>query len=175
MPTTQVALASSFVNRVTPANVGGMALNVRYMQKAGVPPAEAVTGVGLNVLAGGIVHVVLLVVFFAWAGAGRAAAFSIPGSSKLLVVIAVVLALVGIVLATRRGRKVAASKRRAVRCASRCAASRRSPARRPAVRPVRRLGRRHAGLHRRAGVRGRRVRRRVSASPRSARSTSARR
>ena len=69
-PTTQVALASSFVNRVTPANVGGMALNVRYMQKAGVPPAEAVTGVGLNVLAGGIVHVVLLAVFLSL---GRAA------------------------------------------------------------------------------------------------------
>ena len=31
-------MASSFVNRVTPANVGGMALNVRFMQKAGVDP-----------------------------------------------------------------------------------------------------------------------------------------
>ncbi len=57
VPTTQVQLASSFVNRVTPANVGGMALNVRYLQKAGVPPAEAVTGMGLNVVAGGIVHI----------------------------------------------------------------------------------------------------------------------
>ena len=61
VPTVQVALASSFVNRVTPANVGGMALNVRYMQKAGIPPTEAVTGVGLNVAAGGIVHVVAAV------------------------------------------------------------------------------------------------------------------
>ena len=59
--TVEASLASSFVNRVTPANVGGMALNVRYMQKAGVPPAEAVTGIGLNVVAGGIVHVGLLV------------------------------------------------------------------------------------------------------------------
>ena len=32
------------------ANVGGMALNVRFMQKAGVEPASAVTGVGLNYL-----------------------------------------------------------------------------------------------------------------------------
>ena len=68
VPTVEAQLASSFVNRVTPANVGGMALNVRYLQKAGVPPAEAVTGMGLNVLAGGVVHIVLLVVFFAWAG-----------------------------------------------------------------------------------------------------------
>jgi uncharacterized protein (TIRG00374 family) len=107
--TVEVSLASSFVNRVTPANVGGMALNVRYMQKAGVPPAEAVTGVGLNVVAGGIVHVVLLLVFFAWAGQSDAAAFSIPGSSKLLVVVAVALALAGGVLASRWGRRIVRS------------------------------------------------------------------
>ena len=105
VPTVEVALASSFVNRVTPANVGGMALNVRYMQKAGVPPAEAVTGVGLNVFAGGVVHIVLLFVFFAWARRGDAAGFSVPGGSKLLVAIPVVLAILGVVLATRFGRK----------------------------------------------------------------------
>ena len=110
VPTLQVALGSSFVNRVTPANVGGMALNVRYMQKAGIPPAEAVTGVGLNVAAGGIVHVVLLIVFFAWARQGDAAGFSVPGGSKLLVAIPVVLAVVGLVLATRRGRGFARAR-----------------------------------------------------------------
>jgi glycosyltransferase 2 family protein len=101
--TVQAQLASSFVNRVTPANVGGMALNVRFMQKAGVPPAEAVTGMGLNVLAGGVIHIVLLVLFFAWAGRGGAG-FSIPSSSKVLVVIAVLLAVLGIAIATRKGR-----------------------------------------------------------------------
>jgi undecaprenyl-diphosphatase len=105
VPTVEVALASSFVNRVTPANVGGMALNVRYMQKAGIPPAEAVTGVGLNVFAGGIVHVALLFVFFAWARRGDAAGFSVPGGSKALVVIPVLLAVLGVVLATRFGRR----------------------------------------------------------------------
>ena len=98
MPTVLAQLASSFVNRVTPANVGGMALNVRYLQKAGVPSAEAVTGIGLNVLAGGIVHIVLLFVFFAWAGRSGSG-FSMPSSSRLLVVIAVVLALLGIAMA----------------------------------------------------------------------------
>ena len=33
--TVETQLASSFVNRVSPANVGGMALNVRYLQKVG--------------------------------------------------------------------------------------------------------------------------------------------
>ena len=86
-----------------------MALNVRYLQKAGVPPAEAVTGIGLNVVAGGIVHIVLLIVFFAWAGRGGSS-FSLPSSSKLLVVIAVLLAVLGIVMATRRGRRVVRTK-----------------------------------------------------------------
>ena len=105
IPTIETQMASSFVNRVTPANVGGMALNVRFMQKAGVDPAVAVSGMGLNVVAGAIVHIVLLFVFFAWAGKGTAS-FKIPTSSKTLVIIAVVLAVVGIVAATRRGRKL---------------------------------------------------------------------
>jgi glycosyltransferase 2 family protein len=105
VPTILAQLASSFVNRVTPANVGGMALNVRYLQKAGVPSAQAVTGIGLNVVAGGIVHIVLLFVFFAWAGRSGSG-FSMPSSSRLLVVIAVVLAVLGIAMATRRGRRL---------------------------------------------------------------------
>jgi undecaprenyl-diphosphatase len=104
VPTVQVAMASSFVNRVTPANVGGMALNVRFVQKAGIPPAAAVAGVGLNVAAGGVVHVVLLLAFLIWAGRSDAAEFSLPGGTTLLIAIPVVLALIGIVMATRRGR-----------------------------------------------------------------------
>jgi undecaprenyl-diphosphatase len=102
--TTQVQMASSFVNRVTPANVGGMALNARYLQKAGVAPAEAVTGVGLNSAAGGIVHLVLLVTFFSLAGRSGGEAFKIPASSNLLIAIAAILVLAGVVMATRRGR-----------------------------------------------------------------------
>ncbi len=37
-PATLTQAASSFVNRVSPANVGGMALNARLLQKNGVPP-----------------------------------------------------------------------------------------------------------------------------------------
>ena len=76
VPTVETQMASSFVNRVTPANVGGMALNVRFLQKAGVEPGAAVSGIGLNVLAGGVVHIVLLFVFFAWAGKAAPASSS---------------------------------------------------------------------------------------------------
>jgi undecaprenyl-diphosphatase len=104
-PTVLTQLASSFVNRVSPANVGGMALNVRYLQRCGVDPGSAVAAVGLNTLAGGVVHVVLLVVFFAWSGTELTRAFHLPSGSKLLLALAVLTAIVGAVLATRWGRR----------------------------------------------------------------------
>jgi undecaprenyl-diphosphatase len=107
LATVETQFASSFINRVTPANVGGMALNVRFLQKAGVDPAAAVTGMGLNVMAGGFVHVTLLLVFLAWAGQGGGAAFTIPADSKTLVILVIVLAAAGLVVATRRGRRIA--------------------------------------------------------------------
>ena len=60
-----------------------MALNLRFLQKAGVAPAEAVTGIGLNVAAGGLAHVLLLVMFVAWAGQSDTNSFQIPSSSRL--------------------------------------------------------------------------------------------
>ena len=102
--------ASSFVNRVSPANVGGMALNARFLQKSGVETSSGVAAVGVNSVAGAMVHLVLIVVFFTWSGRGLAKAFKLPSSSKLLLILAVVAAIVGIVLATRPGRRFAAGK-----------------------------------------------------------------
>jgi undecaprenyl-diphosphatase len=109
-PTVLAQGASSFINRVSPANVGGMALNVRYLQKCGVEPSAGVTAVGVNALAGAIVHAVLLVIFFVWAGRGLGHAFKLPSSSKLLVILAVVAAVVGLIMITRQGRRFAARK-----------------------------------------------------------------
>ena len=109
-PTVLAQGASSFVNRVSPANVGGMALNARYLQKSGVDPAAGVAAVGLSALAGAVVHGILMVIFFLWASRGLAHAFKLPSTSKLLVILAVVAAVIGIVLATRRGRRFAATR-----------------------------------------------------------------
>ena len=49
-----------------------------------------------------MVHVVLLVIFFTWAGRGLAKAFKLPSSSKLLVILAVLAAVIGIIMATRQ-------------------------------------------------------------------------
>ncbi|MGE5292125.1 MAG: lysylphosphatidylglycerol synthase domain-containing protein [Micromonosporaceae bacterium] len=102
--------ASSFVNRVSPANVGGMALNARYLQKSGVPASAGVAAVGVNSLAGAIIHLILIVVFFTWSSHGLGQAFKLPSSSKLLAILAVVAAVIGIVLASRPGRRFAKGK-----------------------------------------------------------------
>jgi undecaprenyl-diphosphatase len=109
-PTVLAQAASSFINRVSPANVGGMALNARFLQKSGVDTSAGVAAVGVNSLVGAVVHLILIVVFFTWAGRGLGKAFKLPSTSKLLLILAVVMAIVGIVLATRPGRRFAAGK-----------------------------------------------------------------
>jgi uncharacterized protein (TIRG00374 family) len=97
--------ASSFINRVSPANVGGMALNARFLQKSGTSTPASVAAVGVNALAGAVMHVVLIVVFFALAGHDLTKAFKLPSGSKILLALAVILAVIGVVLATRPGRR----------------------------------------------------------------------
>ena len=109
-PATLTQAASSFVNRISPANVGGMALNARFLQKSGVPPGAGVAAVGVNALVGAVAHLILLVIFFTLAGHRMAQAFKLPPASKLLLILALAAALTGIVLATRQGRRFAATR-----------------------------------------------------------------
>jgi uncharacterized membrane protein YbhN (UPF0104 family) len=97
--------ASSFINRVSPANVGGMALNARFLQVSGTGTPASVAAVGVNALAGAVMHLVLIVVFFALAGHDLTKAFKLPSGSKILLALAVIIAVVGLVLATRPGRR----------------------------------------------------------------------
>ncbi len=97
--------ASSFINRVSPANVGGMALNARFLQKSGTPAPASVAAVGVNALAGAVMHGVLIVVFFALAGHDLSKAFKLPSGSKILLALAVIIAVIGVILATRPGRR----------------------------------------------------------------------
>jgi uncharacterized membrane protein YbhN (UPF0104 family) len=72
-------VAASFVTLVTPAAVGGVALNVRYLRRANVAPADAVASVGVSqVIAFGL-HTVLLVIFAALTGASRGISIRPPG------------------------------------------------------------------------------------------------
>ena len=109
-PTLTAQAASSFINRISLANVGGMALNARFLQKSGVEPAAGVSAVGVNALAGAMVHLALIAIFFAAASRRLAGAFHLPSPSKVLLGLGVAAALVGVILATRRGRRFAVSK-----------------------------------------------------------------
>jgi uncharacterized membrane protein YbhN (UPF0104 family) len=61
-------LAGSFVTLVTPAAVGGAALNVRYLQRRKVPAPVAAASVGVAQVVAFVLHILLLVVFAAIAG-----------------------------------------------------------------------------------------------------------
>jgi undecaprenyl-diphosphatase len=99
LATLRAQVASSFASRVAPANTGALAVGVRFLQRVGVDATVAATSVGLNMLAGLVMHLVLLFAFVAWTGTSGVGGFSLPDTSAILVVIAVVLAGSGLVIA----------------------------------------------------------------------------
>ncbi|MDJ0770286.1 MAG: lysylphosphatidylglycerol synthase transmembrane domain-containing protein [Ilumatobacter sp.] len=105
-PALAAQVASSFANRVTPAKVGGVATNVRYFQRQGVPTAVSVTAVGLNAVAGVIVHVILTLAFLLLASGGtEAQGLRLPSPAAIgLGLAAILIVVAGAVLVppTRR-------------------------------------------------------------------------
>ncbi|MFH8434335.1 lysylphosphatidylglycerol synthase domain-containing protein [Streptomyces sp. NPDC018007] len=63
LKTVQAQVAGSFVKIVAPAAVGGVALNTRFLQRAGVRPGLAVASVGASQLFGLGAHILLLALF----------------------------------------------------------------------------------------------------------------
>jgi len=87
-------VAGSFVKLVAPAAVGGVALNARFLQRAGVRPGQAVASVGASQLVGLGMHIVLLLGFGFIAGTGSSS--DIPSSRTVIagLLVAAVLVLV---------------------------------------------------------------------------------
>jgi glycosyltransferase 2 family protein len=71
-------VAGSFVTLVTPAAVGGVALNIRYLRRAGVAPADAAASVGVSQVIAFSLHMLLLVIFAAVTGASLAHSLHTP-------------------------------------------------------------------------------------------------
>ncbi|HEX9041447.1 MAG TPA: lysylphosphatidylglycerol synthase transmembrane domain-containing protein [Trebonia sp.] len=99
-----VQLASSFVTLVTPAAVGGAALNVRYLQRRRIPAAVAVASVGVSQVVAFVLHILLLTMFAAIAGTSTKSAIRPPTWAYFVVAGLVVLA--GVVLALPAGRRL---------------------------------------------------------------------
>jgi uncharacterized membrane protein YbhN (UPF0104 family)/tRNA A-37 threonylcarbamoyl transferase component Bud32 len=102
-------LAGSFVTLVTPAAVGGVALNIRYLRRAGVAPANAAASVGVSqVIAFGL-HLVLLVIFAAVTGASQASSLRHP-PAWLYIGLGVLVAGALVLVALPAGRKLIRSR-----------------------------------------------------------------
>jgi glycosyltransferase 2 family protein len=101
-------LAGSFVTLVTPAAVGGVALNLRYLHKAGVEPADAAASVGVSQVFAFALHMVLLVVFVALTGSAHTTALRPPG--WVYIALGVLVAAVLVVLSIPAGRRLARSR-----------------------------------------------------------------
>ena len=55
-----VQVAGTFVNHVLPTGLGGMAVNVRFLSRHGIPKATAVGATAINLTAGVVTHTALL-------------------------------------------------------------------------------------------------------------------
>jgi len=97
-------LAVAFSGLVAPSAIGNIALNLRYLQKAGIDPAVAGGSVGLAQLAQFSSYFVLLLISSVLAGTGPQASFTppLPAIIGLIVVVALLL----LALAVPAGRRL---------------------------------------------------------------------
>lgn len=105
-PALAAQLASSFANRVTPAKVGGVATNVRYFQRQGVPTAVAGTAIGLNAIAGLIMHVTLTVLFLLLSSADGGVELPLPSPSTVGLAAAILAVVIAVSVALPRTRRI---------------------------------------------------------------------
>lgn len=99
-----VQLAGSFVTLVTPAAVGGAALNVRYLQRRKIPGPTAVASVAVSQVVAFALHILLLAVVAAIAGTASKTPVRPPGWTYF--VVAGLIALAAAVLAVPAGRRL---------------------------------------------------------------------
>ena len=104
---TEVHLASAVVSLVAPAGVGGAAINLRFLNRKGVPTAVGVATVALVQVVQFVVTVVLLVVLAAMTG--QSTGLTLP-SGWVLVAAGAVVVVAAVVLTIPRARTWAWAK-----------------------------------------------------------------
>ncbi len=95
-PNIGVQVATSFVGVAAPG--GGLALTARFLQKRGIDTATAVGAVGVDTIAGVIVHFTLTGLFIALAGSSGLRTFDLPswGTIGLIAAGVALVAAVGV-------------------------------------------------------------------------------
>ena len=101
-------VAGSFVTLVTPAAVGGVALNLRFLRKSGVANADAAASVGVSQVFALAVHLTLLITFAVVTGSSHSSDLRPP--VWLYIALGVLAAGVLVGLAIPAGRRLARSR-----------------------------------------------------------------
>ncbi len=105
--TTAAQLAGAFVNRIVPARMGGMATNLRYLQKRGVGLAVATASIGVQQVSGLLVHVALSAVLLVWAGRNAGDALqALPSEQTVLIGLTVLGVFSGLLFLLPWGRRL---------------------------------------------------------------------
>ena len=110
--TVTAQVAGSFVKLVAPAAIGGVALNTRFLQRAGLRPGHAVASVGVSQIFVLGCHITLLLCFGYLTGKEQAA--SIPPSRTVIAGLLTVAVLVLIVTAVPALRKFVTTRVRSL-------------------------------------------------------------
>jgi glycosyltransferase 2 family protein len=110
VPTVIAQFAGTFINRITPVKVGGMATNVRFLQKNGVELPVAVSGIGISSVSTFVVHMTLLTLTVVFLGRNLGNFISLPSGNTVLIGLVVVFTLSGLIVFLPFGRKIFKTK-----------------------------------------------------------------
>ena len=102
--------AGTFINRITPVKVGGMATNVRFLQKNGVDTEVAIAGIGISSVATFAIHMSLLTMTVVFVGRDTGDFIHLPSGNTVLIGVVAVFAVITVVWFIPVGRKVLAEK-----------------------------------------------------------------
>jgi uncharacterized membrane protein YbhN (UPF0104 family)/tRNA A-37 threonylcarbamoyl transferase component Bud32 len=103
-----VQVAGTFVALVTPVAVGGAALNIRFLRKSGVAPADAAASVGVSQVFAFALHILLLIIFVAITGTTQQ--HSLAPHAWVFIALGVLVAAALLVLAFPAGRRLVQSR-----------------------------------------------------------------
>ena len=98
-------VANTFAATTTPAGVGGLALSTRFLQKGGLSAMRATAAVALQQTVQVIVHLTLLILFSAVAGASTNLSHFVPSATLLYLIAGVALGIIGTFLFVPRLRR----------------------------------------------------------------------
>jgi undecaprenyl-diphosphatase len=113
--TVLIQASTAFANRILPAGLGGLTLNVQYLRKQRFPTAQAIVVASMNNLLGFVGHMLLLGCVLVVGGTTLAPDIAIPHlSGAVYGVVGLLLVVVGAALSVRRVRRKVTGSLRAV-------------------------------------------------------------